>query len=166
MDLLEEIEHIVDKLGYECVHVGLKNDTGKLKLQILIDMPGGINVNDCENVSKGVNKFLDGHDKNFAELDKGRYYLEVSSPGLERPLFKLSDYEKFKGREVRIRLAKMQDERKNYSGKILDVDENKNIILELENNLKKIIPFENIKGGNLIYRFEETKGAKSRRLKK
>ena len=56
---LKDIELIVTKSGYECVHVGIRSDFGRMKVQILIDSLGGINVDDCEEVSKRVNKFLD-----------------------------------------------------------------------------------------------------------
>ncbi|MBQ3396100.1 MAG: hypothetical protein IJG55_07230, partial [Synergistaceae bacterium] len=57
----DNIEQIITRLGYECVHVGIRTDFGRMKVQILIDTLGGINVEDCELVSGHVNKFLDEH---------------------------------------------------------------------------------------------------------
>ncbi|MBQ3397196.1 MAG: ribosome maturation factor RimP, partial [Synergistaceae bacterium] len=133
------------------VHVGIRTDFGRMKVQILIDTLGGINVEDCELVSGHVNKFLDEH-SDMPEFDKGRYYLEVSSPGIERPLYRLADYERFAGKEARIRLSELLEGRKTFTGIIQRVEGNE-IILRCEG--KDIhIAFEIIKGGNLLYRFE------------
>lgn len=155
---LHQIEAIVTRLGYECVYVGIRTDFGRMKVQILIDTLGGINVEDCELVSKQVNKFLD-ENADMPELDKGRYYLEVSSPGIERPLYKLNDYERFHGREVRIRLCEFLEGRKTFTGLISGID-NGNVILSC-NDGEKSIPFEIIKGGNLVYRFEHETNAEN-----
>ena len=155
-EFLKQIESIVTHEGYECVHVGIKTDFGRTKIQILIDTLGGINVDDCENVSRKVNKFLDENpDASGLSSLSGKYYLEVSSPGVERPLFKISDYVRFQGREARVRINGLIDGRKTFTGVINSVDEiEKNIDLICEIGEKKI-PFDLIKGGNLVYRFEE-----------
>ena len=150
-EFLQQIEAIVTHAGYECVNVGIRTEFGKTKIQILIDTLGGINVDDCETVSRRVNKFLD-ENPDVPELDKGRYYLEVSSPGVERPLFKLADYERFQGREARIRLNGLLEGRKTFTGVIKSVSDGC-VDLICDTGEKKI-PFEIIKGGNLIYRFD------------
>ncbi len=147
----QNIEQIITRLGYECVHVGIKTDFGRMKVQILIDTLGGINVEDCELVSGHVNKFLD-ENSDMPELDKGRYYLEVSSPGIERPLYKLTDYERFTGKEVRVRLSELLEGRKTFTGIIKGVEDDE-VILSCEDEDRNIA-FEIIKGGNLVYRFE------------
>ena len=164
------IEHIIAGLGYECVHVGIKNGCeargthfGKIRLQILIDTLGGINVDDCEAVSKRVNKFLD-EAADQPGLDKGRYYLEVSSPGVERPLYKLGDYERFSGREARLRLGSPIAGRKTFTGIILGVNDG-SVSIDCEDG-KYMIPFTDIKGANLVYRFEDSKNTKQRRKSK
>ena len=163
---IHNIEQIITRLGYECVHVGIKTDFGRMKVQILIDTLGGINVEDCELVSGHVNKFLDDN-SDMPELDKGRYYLEVSSPGLERPLYKLTDYVRFTGKEVRIRLSELLEGQKTFTGIIQGV-ENDSVILRCENEDEdRTIPFEIIKGGNLVYRFEnENESHKEHKRKK
>lgn len=166
-NFLHQIEKIITASGYECVHVGIRSDFGRMKIQILIDTLGGINVDDCESVSRRVNKFLD-ENSDMPELDKGRYYLEVSSPGVERPLYTLADYERFSGREARIRLAKIMDGRKNFTGEILGVDKENQSVKISEGDKEISIPFEIIKGGNLIYRFENENenNKKNKRRKK
>lgn len=152
MTILHNIEDIVTRLGYECVHTEIRTDFGRMKIQILIDTLGGINVNDCELVSRHVNRFLDDN-QDMPELDRGRYYLEVSSPGIERPLYTLNDYERFSGREVRVRLASLLEGRRTFTGYITGVHEGL-VTLQSEDGEEKDIPFEIIKGGNLVYRFE------------
>lgn len=156
-NFLHHIENIIANLGFECVHVGIKNDFGKIRLQILIDTLGGINVDDCELVSKYVNKFLD-ENQDLPQFNKGRYYLEVSSPGIERPLYKLADYERFSGREARLRLSVPIEGRKTFTGIIIST-ENEYINLECEDNIYHI-DFKNIKAANLVYRFENEKSNK------
>ncbi len=165
-NFLHAIEQIVTGLGYECVHTGIRNDAGKLRLQILIDTLGGINVDDCEKVSKRVNKFLD-ESPDIPETGKGRYYLEVSSPGVERPLYKLNDYERFSGKEARLRLSDPIEGKKTFTGIIIGINdgyvetqyENSNssyVELKCEDG-NYSIPFTNIKGANLVFRFESEK---------
>ena len=169
-EFLKQIESIVTHAGYECVHVGIRTDFGRTKIQILIDTLGGINVDDCENVSRHVNKFLD-ENPDIPEVSSlsGKYYLEVSSPGVERPLYKLEDYIRFQGREVRIRINGHIDGRKNFTGVIKSVSDDGIIDLICEIGEKKI-PFDLIKGGNLVYRFEnennEKENSKNKRRRK
>ncbi|MBQ7666173.1 MAG: ribosome maturation factor RimP [Synergistaceae bacterium] len=160
------IEQIITRLGYECVHVGIRTDFGRMKVQILIDTLGGINVEDCELVSGHVNKFLDDN-SDMPELDKGRYYLEVSSPGLERPLYKLTDYDRFTGKEVRVRLSELLEGRKTFTGIIQGVEDDSVILRCEDEDEDRNIPFEIIKGGNLVYRFEnENESHKEHKRKK
>ncbi|MBQ9389061.1 MAG: ribosome maturation factor RimP [Synergistaceae bacterium] len=161
-EFLHRIEDIVTGLGYECVHAALRSDFGRLKLQVLIDTLGGINAGDCELVSGHINKYLDTL-TDIPELGKGRYYLEVSSPGIERPLFKFGDYSAFQGREVRIRLSKLIDGRKSFTGIISKAE--CGIITLLCDGSEINIPFETVKGGNLVYRFENDKKINPKRRK-
>ena len=162
-DFLHNIENIVERLGYECVHAGVRTDFGRLKLQILIDTLGGINAGDCELVSGHVSSYLDSLTE-IPGLEKGRYYLEVSSPGIERPLYRLEDYARFQGREARIRLSKLVDGRKTFTGIIQRV--NDDTVTILSDGHEKDIPFSSIKGGNLVYRFKDEDSRRNRREKK
>ena len=161
---LHSIENIVTSLGYECVNISLRSEFGRgLKLQILIDTLGGINAGDCELVSGHVSKYLDTSPE-IPELQKGRYYLEVSSPGIERPLYRLEDYTRFQGKEARLRLSSPIEGRKTFTGIIQKtLDDNVAILCE---DGEKLIPFSSIKGGNLVYRFGNDYSKKSRKEKK
>ena len=162
-NFLHQIESIVEGLGYECVHAGVRTDFGRLKLQILIDTLGGINAGDCELVSGHVSSFLDGMEE-LPGLDKGRYYLEVSSPGIERPLYKPEDYARFQGREARVRLSKLIDGRKTFTGTIQRASSE--AVTILCEGQEKDIPFPAIRGGNLVYRFKDENSKRNKRGKK
>ena len=156
----------VERLGYECVHVGMKGGPHGLSLEVLIDSLGGITVDDCETVSKSLNRMLDG--ANFPELE-GRYYLEVSSPGVERPLFTLEQYGRFLGREARLRLQEPLEGRKSLTGTISAAEGEGVTLYVAEEERDIFVPFPQIKGGNLVFRMESQgprKGGKRPSAKK
>jgi ribosome maturation factor RimP len=97
----QEIETIVSSEGLELVHVEYRKQGLGFLLRIDIDKEGGVTVEDCELVSHQVSAFLDVDD-----VVPAAYELQVSSPGLDRKFYKLSDYEKFIGRLVRVRTSK------------------------------------------------------------
>jgi ribosome maturation factor RimP len=94
-----------------------KHNTGAL-LRIYIDTEAGVTVDDCTKVSRQVSAMLDVEDP-----IQGHYTLEVSSPGLDRPLFEIAHYQKFVGRELKIRLYTPLDGRRNFVGTLLRVEE-------------------------------------------
>ncbi|MBR1672785.1 MAG: ribosome maturation factor RimP [Fretibacterium sp.] len=153
------VTEVVERLGYECVHVGTKGGPGGLNLQVLIDSLGGIAVDDCEKVSQALNRMLDS--EAFPVLE-GRYYLEVSSPGLERPLFTPEQYGRFRGREARLRLNEPLEGRKSMTGTIEAVDEEGVTLYIAEEERKVFAPFRLIKGGNLVFRFDAQNPRKPR----
>jgi len=150
----------VTELGYECVNVALGTEDGKAVLRILIDSLGGINVSDCEKVSKAANRCLDALDA--GELSE-RYYLEVSSPGLERPLFKPDDYKRFKDKEARVKTQELIGGRKTHIGFIRVSDET-SVTLETEKGMENI-PFSAVTRAALVFRGLEPQGKKQGRNK-
>ncbi|MCR4819252.1 MAG: ribosome maturation factor RimP [Fretibacterium sp.] len=151
------VKETVEQLGYECVHAGMRGGPGGVSLQVLIDSLGGINVDDCEIVSKSLNRMLDG--ANFPELE-GRYYLEVSSPGVERPLFTLEQYGRFLGREARLRLNEPFEGRKSLTGTISAAEGEGVTLYVAEEERDIFVPFNLIKGGNLVFRTESQRPRK------
>ena len=97
----QEIEKICQSEGLELVHVEYKKQGRGYLLRVDIDKPGGVTLEDCSLVSQQVSTYLDVDDVVPAE-----YELQVSSPGLDRKIYKDSDYEKFKGRLVRVKTAR------------------------------------------------------------
>ena len=102
---------IVESNGFELVDVEYVKEAGNWYLRGYIDKPGGITVNDCETVSRAFSDRLDEDD--FIE---DSYILEVSSPGLGRPLKKERDFERSLGEEVEIRLYKALNKQKEFTG--------------------------------------------------
>ncbi|MDR1649595.1 MAG: ribosome maturation factor RimP [Synergistaceae bacterium] len=149
-ELSRNIGAIVAELGYECVNAALVTEEGRSTVRVMIDTLGGIDVSDCERVSKAVNRYLDG--EGIAESDRlnGRYYLEVSSPGVERPLFTPADYERFKGREARVRTFDFLDGRKTHVGFIAEANE-ASVLLETEQGACSI-PFGAVARATLVFR--------------
>jgi ribosome maturation factor RimP len=146
-ELSRAIEAIVTELGYECVNVALATEERRCVLRVMIDTLGGINVGDCEKVSKAVNRYLDAGD---AKELSDRYYLEVSSPGLERPLFTPADYERFRGREARIKTHEPVEGRKTHLGFIQASDE-ASVTLTTEEGTRNI-PFGVVARAALVFR--------------
>ena len=148
--LFRAVTEAVERLGYECVHVSVKTDSARPRLQVLIDTLGGINVADCETVSKALNRILD--EKDLWPDQGGGYYLEVSSPGLERPLFTLPQYARFCGKEARLRLNAPIDGRKSFTGEIVKA-EGGCVTLYVEDEEREVsIPIGEIKNGSLVFR--------------
>ncbi len=95
-------------------------------LRVFIDKPDGVTINDCETVSRGIDGKLDEHD-----WIKEHYYLEVSSPGLDRPLKKAADFQRNIGKRVEIKLYQLLDEKKLYEGILISKD-GENIVIETD----------------------------------
>ena len=113
------VQPIVDANSFELVDVEYVKEGSNWYLRIYIDKPGGITIDDCEIVSRALSDILD--EKDFIE---DSYILEVSSPGLSRPLKKDKDFQRNLEKEVEIKLFKPFEKRKDYSGvlKAFDAD--------------------------------------------
>ena len=117
------LQPLVEDLGYEFVGLERSTNPKNLALVIYIDTPDGIAVEDCERVSREAAALLDVEDP-----IPGHYRLEVSSPGLDRPLFTLEQFGQFIGELVQISLYAPQDGRRKFKGKILGTDEGQVLI--------------------------------------
>ena len=124
--LAEIITPVIEDLGFELVRVRLQG--GKTAtLQIMADRPdGGINVDDCADISTAVSAVLDVEDP-----IEDNYHLEVSSPGIDRPLTRLKDFETFEGYEVRLETNQPIDGRKRFKGTLAGV-EGDEVLLNIE----------------------------------
>ena len=122
---------IVEQNGFELVDVEYVKEGGSWYLRAYIDKPGGITVDDCEIVSRSLSDQLDRED--FIE---DAYILEVSSPGLGRPLKKDKDFERSMGERVEIRLYRAMDHRKEYEGLLKAYDKDTVTINEGEGDVR------------------------------
>jgi ribosome maturation factor RimP len=115
---------VADSMGMEVVLVELKGDGNRSVVRAFIDQPGGITLDDCERFSRRFSVSLDVED-----WIPSSYTLEVSSPGINRPLVKESDFKRFRGENAKVRTRLPLEGQKNFKGKIVGVTEGR---LELE----------------------------------
>lgn len=140
MKLHNILEQTIPGLGFELVDVEI---TPAKIIRVFIDKDGGLSVEDCADVSNHLSKlFL------VEEIDYNR--LEISSPGLERPLKKLADYQRFINRLVKIKTYELFDNQKVFQGHIEAVEGEK-ITIKLENSSLFTVEFSDISRGRLIY---------------
>ena len=141
--------------GVELVDVRYLREPGGAVIRVIIDrevadleVGSGVSLEDCTAVSRDVSTVLDLHEE---QLPSGAYRLEVSSPGLERPLVKLADFERFSGREVKVRTRTAIEKQRRFSGTLRGVVDHS---IELDQDGRVIlIPHEDIAQAHLVYRF-------------
>ena len=127
--LAEIVTPVIEDLGYELVRLRLISGKTMI-LQIMADRPnGGIVVDDCAEISHALSAVLDVEDP-----IEGEYSLEVSSPGIDRPLTRLKDFETFEGYEVRLLTSELIDGRKRFNGTLRGVEEN-DVLIEISEGL-------------------------------
>ena len=124
--LAEIVTPTIEGLGYELVRIRLMGGNTKT-LQIMADRPeGGIDVDDCGKISVAVSAVLDVEDP-----IEDAYHLEVSSPGIDRPLTRLKDFDAWKGYEAKIETSEMIDGRKRFKGQIAGTEDDE-VLIEIE----------------------------------
>jgi ribosome maturation factor RimP len=141
--LMNLLEPVVESLGYELVLLEFSPSSHHSLLRLYIDSPGGINLEDCERVSKEAAAVLDVEDP----ISSG-YQLEVSSPGLDRPLVKRAHYERFINEEAKVQLLAPQNGRRRFSGKILGAGESAFTLATAEGNVE--IPYADVERARLV----------------
>ncbi|WP_414697070.1 ribosome maturation factor RimP [Peptacetobacter sp. AB845] len=124
----EMVTAITDEKGFETVDVEYVKEAGQFYLRVYIDKEGGISLNECEEVSRELSPKLDEND--FIEEN---YYLEVSSPGIDRALKRDKEFVKYKGRDVEIKLYKAIDGVKQFEGELVGLDDENNIVVIINN---------------------------------
>lgn len=132
------LEPIMEANHFELVDVEYVKEGGSWYLRAYIDKPGGITVDDCEIVNRALGDLLDRDD--FIEES---YILEVSSPGLGRPLKKERDFERSRGGEVEIRTYRMVEKQKEFRG-ILKAWDKETVTIEEEEGQERVFERENI----------------------
>ena len=138
----------VTDLGYELLGAEYVASGKHSILRLYIDSEKGVGVDDCETVSRQVSAIMDVEDP-----ISGQYSLEVSSPGVERPLFKVEHYQRFLGHDVRLRTFRPIEGRRNFTGAIGSVSENSNL-LELVTELGPVtLEIDLIEKANLVAHF-------------
>lgn len=150
LKLSRALEEAIDKAGYDCLEIQLTHEGGRPILRIVIDSPGGIGVEDCEKVSR----ILNGMQEEIEPFFRGRYYMEVSSPGVERPLKRIEEYRRFQGKMAKVQLRESMNGQKNFKGRIQGVEGESISFLTCEGKAV-VFPFEAIRKANLVYEENE-----------
>ncbi|MCB7520997.1 ribosome maturation factor RimP [[Clostridium] hylemonae] len=122
---------IVEEYGFELVDVEYVKEGSTWYLRAYIDKPGGINIDDCEKVSRRLSDILD--EKDYID---DAYIMEVSSPGLGRPLKKEKDFKRSLGEEVEIRTYRMMDKQKEFFGILKEYDDSTVTIMQEDETFK------------------------------
>jgi len=141
------IEPVLAEMGIDLVDMEYRSGQGRRVLRIYADRPTGINLDDCAMVSREIGNLLDVKD-----LLQHHYVLEVSSPGLNRPLKREKDFLRAIGRKVKVKTAVPLKGRRNFSG-VLQSFENGMLQLKLDDTVVQI-PEESVKMANLEFDFE------------
>jgi ribosome maturation factor RimP len=134
---------LLDAEGFSLVDVEYKRERGGWILRVFIDKEGGVTLDDCARVSREFGQLLDVED-----IIPTSYQLEVSSPGLDRPLKKEEDFVKYSGRKVRIKTKEQVSGRRNFKGALLGCTEGK-VMVKVEGSGVFMIPFSAILKANL-----------------
>lgn len=154
--LAELIAPVCKTHGVELVDARHVVEPGGAVLRVLIELPQaetlppgvGVTLDDCTNVSRGVSALLDQDDT----LMPGHYRLEVSSPGIERPLVKPVDYERYAGREIRITLKSAISGRKNFGGTLGGLRDGQ-VLLRDPQGEELALPVDEVAKAHLVFRF-------------
>ena len=131
--------------GIELVHVEVTSGRNPI-LRVFIDKPGGVTIDDCAHVSERISLILDVEDP-----IPNKFMLEVSSPGLDRGLYKESDYERFAGLPSHIKLSEAINGQKNFHGKLIGLDREGETaaIIEEDNGNRQSLPLAKIIKANV-----------------
>jgi ribosome maturation factor RimP len=146
----ELLDSHVERQGFELVSVEYHKGTRSSLLRLLVDRPGGgIALSDLERLSPTLGDLLDVYDP-----IEGRYTFEVASPGVNRPLTRLGDFEAFVGRRVRIKTHRTIDGQKSFTGVLASVDAEGVEIDDQPGRRRLRIGFGDMKGANHEYDFD------------
>jgi ribosome maturation factor RimP len=145
--LLELLDPVAEAAGYEIVRLRLMGGEHARRLQIMAERPsdGDMNVEDCARLSRAISEIMDA-----ADPIAGEYTLEVSSPGVDRPLTRLKDFAAYEGYEARLELDRMAEGRKRFKGMLAGVEDDA-VAIDLEGEEETaMIPFSWIVEAKLI----------------
>lgn len=142
-ELKQLLEPAIEGLGYELIELEARVGGKDGVLRVFIDSEKGIDLDDCETVSRQISTLLDVEDP-----IPGRYSLEVSSPGLDRPLTKAEHFRRFAGEDIRVKLSVPLEGRRNFRGAIRGVDDD-SVEVEVDGELHRL-PMARIASARLV----------------
>ncbi|HAG11707.1 MAG TPA: ribosome maturation factor RimP [Desulfotomaculum sp.] len=136
---------LAGQLGLELVDVEYKKEGGSWYLRVFIDKKGGVTLDDCQALSRELDSALDSRDP-----IQHTYILEVSSPGIERPLKTIEDFMRFRGSMVKIITFKSQEGKKEHIGHLVDLSESTLVLKDQKKNNNILISLQNIASAHLV----------------
>jgi len=149
LSLLELLDPVAEAAGYEIVRLrlmGSGRSEGGRRLQIMAELPdGGMEIEDCVALSRAISQVLDA-----ADPVSGEYNLEVSSPGIDRPLTRLKDFDTYQGLEAKVELARLVDGRKRFRGRLAGTDGQDVLIVEEGAAEPARVPFAQFEDAKLV----------------
>ncbi len=153
-DIVTRVWELADPLcaseGLELIHIEYQREPAGWVLRLYIEKPGGVTIDDCAAVSRQLGDILD------IKLDTAfPYMLEVSSPGAQRPLSRLTDFEKFKGKAARIRTRRAIEGQKNFKGVLLGILGDN--VLQMLDKETVAIPYQEITKARLVNNYGDDK---------
>lgn len=145
--LRQLLQPAIEALGCELWGVELQTGGKRKLLRIYIDREeGGIGIEDCERVSRQSSSILDVEDP-----ISGEYVLEVSSPGMDRPLYELSHFQRYIGEDISLKLRFPYEGQRNFKGRLKAVEDDEIILVATDHEY--LFPLEGIEKANVIPRF-------------
>lgn len=141
-EIHEELYKRVESLGYECAGFEIVTEAGMNILRLYLEMPGGVNIDDCERVSHAVSDYLDTIEDELPD----KYFLEISSPGVERPLFSIRDYRRFEGKDVQIYMRNGR----NFKGVLAGTEGESGVMVKCGGVLRTV-SLDDVKRAHLVY---------------
>ena len=149
--LQQLLEPVVTALGCELWGIDVLPQGKQSLLRIFIDKKDGIGVEDCERVSRQVSSLMDVEDP-----ISGEYTLEVSSPGSDRPLYTMAQFEAFIGEDISVKLRFPYEGRRNFKGRLKGIEskgvEENDVVVEVDSH-EYLFPFDSVEKANVIPRF-------------
>ncbi len=149
--LIDLLKPVVEALGFEFWGLDYQSQGKESVLCIYIDSENGINVDDCATVSRQVSGVLDVEDPITSE-----YNLEVSSPGMDRPLFTLEQFNRYVGEFVDVKLRYAFEGRRKFKGKLVAIEDGEDIVVQVDSH-EYLLPIDAIDKANLIFQDHKNK---------
>ena len=145
--VIDLVEPILDEMGFELVDVEYLSLYGKWVLRLYIDTETGVTIDDCVSVSREIGDLID-----IKEVVTHEYTLEVSSPGIDRPLKKEKDFVGAVGKKIKVRMIAPMDGRRSFTGYLEDF-ENGTLHIEVDGT-PVALPWAEVEKANLVYEFD------------
>lgn len=143
------VEPVLDEMGFELVDIEYLSEHGRMVLRVYADKEGGITLDDCASVSRQIGDLIDVKD-----IVRHGYVLEVSSPGLNRPLKKENDFLRAVGKKIKIQMIVPLKGRRRFNGYLRKFEEG-TVYIEMDNNLIAL-PRQDVEKANIVYEFDRS----------